>query len=89
MARNLIFVNFLDLPLKNNVGSSICRYELVDGNTIVKTEIEIIKVRLYEPKNLYDTLTEVGFTEVKIVKAFNHNKSPDPDDEVIVYECRK
>ena len=84
-----ILANFLDLPLKNHIGSSICRYELVEGNAILETEIEIIKVRLYEPKNLCDTLTEVGFTEIKMVKAFNHNKSPDPDDEVIVYQCRK
>lgn len=85
----LILANFLDLPPENNVGSTICRYELVDANTIIKTEIENIRVRLYEPASLEYLLKEIGFKDVKMIKAFSLNMKPDLDDEVIIYECKK
>jgi ubiquinone/menaquinone biosynthesis C-methylase UbiE len=84
-----ILANFLELPMKNNVSSTIGRYELVDSNAIIKTEIETLKVRLYEPESLRDMLTEVGFTAIKKIKAFDCEKQPDIDDEVVIYECRK
>lgn len=84
-----ILANFLDLTAKNNLVSTLCRYELVAGNTLVKTEIEILKLRLYEPEKLCSLLTEVGFTKIKQIKAFHQNKQPDREDQVIIYECRK
>lgn len=84
-----ILANFLDLPIENNVSRTICRYELVDGNEIAKTEIETLKVRLYEPESLSDMLTEVGFTAIKKIKLFDREKQPDKDDEVVIFECRK
>lgn len=85
----LIIANFLELPLRNNICSTVCRYELVASNVIIKTEIEVIKVRLYEPKNLFEILTDVGFMEIKMIKAFDRDKLPDRDDEIIIYECKK
>lgn len=84
-----ILANFLDLPPQNNIASTVCRYELVSANTIVKTEIENIKVRLYEPENLKKLLSEIGFQKIEIIKAFDRNIKPSTDDEVIVYECGK
>ncbi len=84
-----ILANFLDLTAKNNVVSTLCRYELVAGNTLIKTEIETLKLRLYKPEKLCSLLTEVGFTKIKQIKAFHQNKQPDREDQVIIYECRK
>jgi SAM-dependent methyltransferase len=84
-----ILCMFLDLPLQNNIVSTVCRYELVDANTTIKTEVEIIKVRLYEPERLKDLLREVGFNKIKMIKAFDLNQVPAQDVEIIVYECEK
>jgi SAM-dependent methyltransferase len=84
-----IIANFLELPLQDNVIPSIGRYELVDGNEIIKTEIEDFKVRIYEPVLLIQLLKEVGFKDIKTFKAFDRAAAPDENDDVIVYECRK
>jgi len=85
----MIILSTLLLPSENHVSQILCRYELVDGNDIVKTEIEHFKVRLYEPDGLLKMLQEAGFQEIKTHKAFQRNQSPDENDEVIVFECRK
>ena len=46
-------------------------------------------MRLYEPENLKELLNEIGFKEIKIVKAFERNMKPAPNDEVIIFECGK
>lgn len=85
----IVLANFLDLALQNNIGATICRYELIDDNTIIKTEIENFKLRFYDPDKLFAILSEVGFTEIKMIKAFDHSKQPESNDEVVVYECKK
>lgn len=76
--------------LDNEVCSSIGKYELIEGNRIIQTEVEIYKIRIYqEPGFLMDLLKEVGFSEVRLVKAFDREISPDKSDESIVLECRK
>lgn len=84
-----IIANFLTLPDKDNIRYSIGKYELVEGNQIVKTEIEDFKVRMYDKKNLFSTLQEVGFSEIKLHKTFEIGKAPNENDEVVVYECTK
>lgn len=84
-----ILASFLDLPLQDSVGTTICRYELIDENSLINTEVEQLKVRLYELDVLCGILREVGFKEVKLIKAFDRNKHPEKNDELVVYECRK
>lgn len=85
-----ILANFLTLPIEDNIVTAICRYELVNSNSIIQTEIEYMKLRLYDDSNqLLTLLNEVGFSNVKILKTFDRNKQPDPNDESIIYECRK
>ncbi len=60
-------------------------YELVHNNSIIHTEIEELKVRIYEPYELTELLKICGF-KVRTVKAFNTEAAP---DESIVYKCRK
>ncbi len=86
---NFILVNRLT-TYENNVCYSIDRYELVEKGQIIQTEIESFNVRIYdEPLVLIDMLKEVGFKEIKTIKAFDSSLSPDEDDSSIVYECRK
>jgi len=86
---SMILATFFDVPPENNVGTSICRYELVIGNQTTQTEIEEFKVRMYDPEKLVKTLKNIGFSNVTLRKCFDRGLSPDDTDEVVVYECRK
>lgn len=69
---------------------SIGKYELIDNNRIIQAEIEEYKIRIYQdPSFLINLLTEAGFSEVRMVKAFDRHTSPNETDESIVFECRK
>lgn len=77
-----------------NLVNDICvctqKYELVKDNRIISTEVEEMKVRLYDdPQVLLDILKEIGFKEIKLLKAFDRTMVPGKNDEVIIYECRK
>jgi hypothetical protein len=83
---------YIDILLHINVplDVSLCRYELVDINSLIQTEIEYMKLRLYDDDNqLVSLLNESGFSNVKTLKVFDRNKQSAPDDEVIIYECKK
>jgi len=85
-----ILANFLTLQPEDNIVTMICRYELVDVNSIIQTEVEHMKLRLYDDGNqLLALLNESGFSNIKTLKAFDRNNNPDPNDESIAYECRK
>ncbi len=86
---NTIVCNFLDLPSQDNVSTTVWRYELIDGAQIVRTEIEIMKVRQYDPAHLTSMLISVGFKNTVTFMAFDRTRGPQEGDEVIVYECRK
>lgn len=76
--------------LDNDVCYSIGKYDLVDNNCVVQTEVEEYKIRIYQdPSLLRNLLTEVGFSNVRMVKGFDRNASPDEKDDSIVFECRK
>ncbi|MBA2711313.1 MAG: class I SAM-dependent methyltransferase [Tatlockia sp.] len=69
---------------------SIGKYELVDNNRVIQTEVEEYQIRIYQdPSFLINLLTEVGFSEVRIVKAFDRYSSPAETDESLIFECRK
>jgi SAM-dependent methyltransferase len=85
----MIIANFLDLPLSDDIMTSIAKYELIDNNHIIQTEIETYKIRLYDPEQLTQMLTDVGFSNVRTIKAFDKYGIPDENDESIVYECTK
>lgn len=75
--------------LEGNVCSSMGKYELIHHNSIIRTEIEELKVRIYEPSELIEILNGCGFKHIRTIKAFEHYAAPGNDDESIVYECRK
>lgn len=75
--------------LEENICSSIGKYELIDGNRIVQTEVEEYKILIHDPAMLTEMLRKVGFKQIKLVKAFDRMSTPNDNDESIVYECRK
>lgn len=84
-----ILGNFLTLPMEDDISNVICRYELIDKNLIIKTEIEKLSIKIYELKSLCDILSEIGFMQIKTLKAFDHNMPPSDNDESIIFECIK
>lgn len=76
--------------LDEEICYSIGKYELIDNNRVIQTEIEEYKIRIYQNSSfLFNLLTEVGFSDIRLVKAFDRQASPDETDESIVFECRK
>jgi ribosomal protein S18 acetylase RimI-like enzyme/SAM-dependent methyltransferase len=75
--------------MKDNICNSIGKYELIDNNSIIHTEIEELKVRIYDQDILEALLKSCGFKNIRVIKAFDHKGVPDKNDESIVYECRK
>ncbi len=86
---SFIITNYV-ANLVNDVCISTQKYELVKDNKIVSTEVEEMRIRLYDdPKVLIDILKEIGFKDIKLIKAFDRSATPDKEDEVIIYECKK
>lgn len=76
--------------LNEEVCYSIGKYELIENNRVIQTEVEEYKIRIYQNSSfLHNLLTEVGFSNVRMVKGFGRNAPPDEKDESIVFECRK
>jgi ribosomal protein S18 acetylase RimI-like enzyme/2-polyprenyl-3-methyl-5-hydroxy-6-metoxy-1,4-benzoquinol methylase len=85
----LIVMSSFVLPDTDNIRHSVSRYELVDKGQVVQAEIEDFKVRLYDPKDVIALLNNIGFKDVKMIKAFDVYAFAAENDEVIIYECRK
>ena len=76
--------------LEEEVCYSVGKYELLEGNTVIQTEIEEYQIRIYQDRTLLiGLLYSVGFKEVRMVKAFDRSAIPNETDESIVFECRK
>jgi len=70
------------------ISYSLHRYELVIDGRIVETEMEEFNLRAYEAQEFQVLLERAGFVDVKVLKAFEQ-RAPDPDDEGLVFECRR
>jgi len=84
-----IILSFLASLDEENVCRSIAKYELVDNNKIVQTEIEEYKIRFYDFDVLSDMLSDVGFRNIRIIKTFDNHSKPGINNEATVYECKK
>lgn len=86
---NSILISRLS-TIQDSVCSSIDKYELLENNKIIQTEIEKFNVRLYDDRTiLLKILQDTGFREIKILKTFDRFSHPDDNDAAFVYECRK
>ena len=72
-----------------DICSAIGKYELIVNNSVIKTEVEEYKIKIYNLDNLIEILKQIGFKQVKLMKAFNRQSSPNKNDGSIVCECRK
>jgi len=84
-----IVANFQALKPLNNVVSTTCKYDLVENEQIICSEVEDFKVRLYDHDQILQMIQRAGFTRIRRCKAFDRFSSPDLTDDVVVYECRK
>jgi hypothetical protein len=75
--------------LQDDICTSLCKYELMEAGNIIHTEIEELRVKIYEQDQLMEMLKAVGFKHIRILKAFDKSSAPTEQDESIVYECRK
>ncbi len=80
-----IILSCMDLPVENNIGESICRYEMVVDNQIQHTEIETYELRYFEKNEIDFLLNEIGFSKINHVTNCKHANS----NECMVYECHK
>jgi hypothetical protein len=84
-----VICNMLPLPIKDNIATVICRYELIEKTEIIKTEIEYFQIKLYEPTEMDTLLKSIGFKNIKRLRAYDSLKEPLMQDHTIVYECLK
>ena len=84
-----IILSTLSLPMRQSVGTTLCRYELVEHASVLKTEIETFKVRFYDSTIFHGVLKNIGFRSVILRKAYSHDEQPHDKDNVVIYECIK
>jgi hypothetical protein len=75
--------------MQDNICTSLCKYELMEAGKIIHTEIEELRVKIYEQDQLLEMLKSSGFKDIKTIKAFDPSSGPANQDASIVYECKK
>ena len=75
--------------LQDDICTNLCKYELMEAGNIIHTEIEELKVKIYEQDQLMEMLKSAGFKHIRTLKAFDQSSGPASQDESIIYECRK
>ena len=75
--------------MQDDICTSLCKYELMEAGNIIHTEIEELRVKIYEQDQMVEMLKAAGFKHIRILKAFDKSSAPTEQDESIVYECRK
>jgi len=74
---------------QDDICISLCKYELMEAGKIIHTEIEELRVKIYEQDQLMEMLKSAGFKHIRTLQAFDQSSGPAKQDESIVYECRK
>ena len=75
--------------MQDEICTSLCKYELLEAGNIIHTEIEELRVKIYEQDQLMEMLKSAGFKHIRTIKAFDQSSGPANQDKSIVYECRK
>lgn len=86
---SMLLGSFLSLPPHNQIGTVVCKYELIKTNRIKTTEVEKIEVRMHDVAEVGQWLTDVGFVKIRQVKPYDAKQSSTEQDEVIIFECTK
>ncbi|ETZ04954.1 class I SAM-dependent methyltransferase [Holospora undulata] len=75
--------------MQDDICTSLCKYELMEAGNIIHTEIEELRVKIYDQDQLMEILKSAGFKHIRTLKAFDQSSEPASLDESIIYECRK
>ncbi len=75
--------------MQDDICTSFCKYEMMEAGKIIHTEIEELRVKIYEQDQLMEMLKSTGFKHIRTLKAFDQSSGSTKQDESIVYECRK
>lgn len=86
--QRIVLNTYAQFNTKNRVSQTLCRYELWDSNTIVKTEVEEFNVRLYELSEIEPLLKKHNLRVAKTLEPYTNNK-PDSKPKSILFECVK
>ncbi|MCS5712174.1 methyltransferase domain-containing protein [Candidatus Berkiella aquae] len=86
---SMIILSTCALRPQGQVGSIICRYELVQKGNLVKTEIEHFQLRFYTIEEMNECLKSVGFNQIHHYKKYDKSQAASNQDKFIIYECVK
>ena len=73
---------------KTQIDTTICKYELIQKNQIIQTEVEEFCLRLYKAGEIEQFLQNAGFIDIKRYKLYEPS-DPSQNDPAIIIECRK
>jgi SAM-dependent methyltransferase len=85
----MILGSFLSLPPHNQIGTVVCKYELIKTNRIKTTEVEKLEVRMYDAFEIEQWLKEIGFINIQRIKPYNIKCAAIEQDETVIFECTK
>lgn len=78
------------LPFQERIVTTKSYCELHDKREKVeKIEIEELSILFHDPEEVRTWLEEVGFQEIKRLKAFDREIEAGKEDKIIIFECRK
>jgi len=70
------------------IETTICRYELIQKNQTIQTEVEEVCLKFYKPGELDKILKKHGFGNIKKYKPYEFVEAEETDP-TIIYECSK
>lgn len=73
---------------ETRIMSSMNRYELVEGQNLVRTEYEQFNLRFYDPEEIQFLAKEAGFSEITLFEAYGFAPPP-PEADTLVLVARK
>jgi len=77
------------LPLNDQVLPMVLWYSYIADNACQQQEVSYLGIRTYEPDEMRALLTQAGFHDIQVRKAYDALKEPDSEDVRIIYVCRK
>lgn len=70
------------------IQTTLCKYELVQKNQIIQTEVEEFCIKLYQWGEIENILTQSGFGAIKKWKPYDRKES-EPLDSTVIVECTR
>jgi SAM-dependent methyltransferase len=84
----IVLSTLLHYDEKTQIETTLCKYEHVQKNQIIQTEVEEYCLKLYKHREIETQLAKAGFSDIKITKPYDWIES-EPSDPTAVVECAK